>query len=259
MSITAAEIITQAGYRQALLQAGEVQRSLQPGPRPNVVGLDIAGRNLPFDEVGGDLYDYIWDEKRPEGPVSIIVGDVSGHGADSAILAARASGYLRMGGLAGLSMDRIISTMNSDLACSLNGSGWFMTLFFLTFSADRKSVEWVRAGHNSALLYDPQRDTFTSMRGSGTALGLAYDLDFEVNSLSGLLPGQIVIVGTDGLCESWNGVGDMFGCDRVKDAIRENASRSAQEMVSAVFNAHAEFTAGMGRLDDLTLVAVKII
>lgn len=259
MSIAVTERITDAGLRKVLLLAGEVQRSLQPRPSPNVVGLDIAGRNLPFDEVGGDLYDFIWNEDNPEGPVSIVVGDVSGHGADSAILAARASGYLRMGGLAGLSMDRIIATVNRDLIRSLNGSGWFMTLFYLTFSADRKSVEWIRAGHNSALLYDPRLDTFTSMRGNGTALGLDGRLDFETNSLSGLLPGQVVIIGTDGLCESWNGLGEMFGCERVKDAIRENAPRSAQEMVNAVFDAHAEFTTGMGRLDDLTLVAVKIL
>ena len=47
--------------KKALFLAREVQRSLLPGEAPHVKGLDIAGRNMPCDEIGGDYFDFLWD------------------------------------------------------------------------------------------------------------------------------------------------------------------------------------------------------
>lgn len=238
--------------------AGEIQCGLLPVSAPEAEGLDIAGKSLPFDHLGGDLYDFAWEENKPDSPVSIMVGDVSGHGADSAIIGVRASGYLRMGGLTNLPATETVRLMNRDLTAYLSSTGHFLTLIYLTFSTDRRCVKWVRAGHDAAFRYDPVADGFTWLRGEGMALGVDEDQEFKVNTISGLTSGQVFAIGTDGICESLNKEGEMFGSDRVKAVIRENASGSAQEILDSVFDAHAEFTKGMRRFDDLTLVIVKI-
>lgn len=82
--------------KQALSLAGEVQRSLLPEKTPEIDGLDIAGRNIPCDEVGGDYFDYLWDNDIAGGKFTIIIGDISGHGVASALLMSSARAFLRM-------------------------------------------------------------------------------------------------------------------------------------------------------------------
>ena len=65
-------------------------------------------------------------------------------------------------------------------------SGRFMTLFYLTIDPGKRRLEWVRAGHDPALIYDPARDEFEELKGSGVALGVNDNLNYEQNHRSGL-------------------------------------------------------------------------
>lgn len=239
-------------------RAGEIQSSLMPAVSPVVHGLDIAARSIPYNHAGGDFYDFVWNPDDPQSPVSVVVGDVSGHGLDSAIIGARASGYLRFGGLKKFAAAETLALMNRDLACYLGQTGHFLTLIHLTFAADRRSVEWVRAGHDAAYIYNPSGDEFTTLLGKGMALGVDKDQEFAVNRITGLEPGNVVAIGTDGICDSQNSEGEMFGSSRVKAIIREKASCSSREILAAVFESHAQFTHKMNRVDDMTLVIAKL-
>ncbi len=83
-------------HKKALALAGEVQKSLLPQEKPRVQGLDIAGRNVSCDEIGGDYFDFLWRRDSKKGPFSVVVGDISGHGVDSALLMTTARAFLRM-------------------------------------------------------------------------------------------------------------------------------------------------------------------
>jgi sigma-B regulation protein RsbU (phosphoserine phosphatase) len=83
-------------HKKALALAGEVQKSLLPQSKPNVPGLDIAGRNVSCDEIGGDYFDFLWRRENPDGPFTVAVGDITGHGVDSALLMTSARAFLRM-------------------------------------------------------------------------------------------------------------------------------------------------------------------
>jgi sigma-B regulation protein RsbU (phosphoserine phosphatase) len=71
--------------KKALALAGEVQRGLLPERAPTLAGLDIAGRNVPCDEVGGDYFDFLHNETEGSGKITIVVGDITGHGVDAAL------------------------------------------------------------------------------------------------------------------------------------------------------------------------------
>jgi sigma-B regulation protein RsbU (phosphoserine phosphatase) len=244
-------------HKKALALAGEVQKSLLPQDKPRVKGLDIAGRNVSCDEIGGDYFDFLWRRDSKKGPFSVIVGDISGHGVDSALLMTTARAFLRMRASQPGTIAEIVTAMNSHLTRDVLETGRFMTLFYLTIDAGKKSLEWVRAGHDPALIYDPVREEFVELKGSGVALGVKDDFNYEQNQHSGLADGQIIAVGTDGIWEAVNKAGEMFGKARLKNVIRENAAAGAGDILNAVYTELHSFTSGQKSEDDITLVIIK--
>jgi sigma-B regulation protein RsbU (phosphoserine phosphatase) len=245
-------------HKKALALAGEVQKSLLPQDQPRVKGLDIAGRNVSCDEIGGDYFDFLWRRETRKGPFSVVVGDISGHGVDSALLMTTARAFLRMRASQPGSIAEIVTAMNSHLTRDVLESGRFMTLFYLTIDPEKKRLEWVRAGHDPAMIYDPATDEFDELKGSGVALGVNDDFNYEQNHRSGLAKGQIIAVGTDGIWESVNKKGEMFGKERLKNVIRKNAPAGAGDILNAVYIELNSFTRGQKSEDDITLVIIKV-
>ena len=244
-------------HKKALALAGEVQKSLLPQGPPRVKGLDVAGRNVSCDEIGGDYFDFLWRRESRKGPFSVVVGDISGHGVDSALLMTTARAFLRMRASQPGTIAEIVTAMNLHLTRDVLESGRFMTLFYLTIDPAKKRLEWVRAGHDPALVYDPVRDEFDELKGSGVALGVNDNFHFEQNHRSGLVDGQIIAVGTDGIWEAINQKGEMFGKQRLKNVIRQNAAASAGDILNAVYTELSLFTRGQKSKDDITLVIIK--
>ncbi len=245
-------------HKKALALAGEVQKSLLPQSKPDVQGLDIAGRNVSCDEIGGDYFDFIWRRENPDGPFSVAVGDITGHGVDSALLMTAARAFLRMRASQPGTMSEIITAMNRHLTRDVLESARFMTLFYLTVDPKKDRIEWVRAGHDPAILYDPQQDAFEELKGSGVALGVNAAFEYVENDRDGLTDGQIIAIGTDGIWEAFNKKGKMFGKQRFKDIIRQNARAGADDILNAVYREISKFTQGQKSEDDITLVIVKV-
>ncbi|MCP4625519.1 MAG: SpoIIE family protein phosphatase [bacterium] len=245
-------------HKKALALAGEVQKSLLPQDKPRVQGLDIAGRNVSCDEIGGDYFDFLWRRDSKKGPFSVVVGDISGHGVDSALLMTTARAFLRMRASQPGTISEIITAMNRHLTQDVLETGRFMTLFYLSIDPEKKRLDWVRAGHDPALVYDPIHDEFEELKGSGMALGVNEGFDYEQNHRNGLANGQIFAVGTDGIWEAVNRDGEMFGKERLRNIIRNNAGADAGTILSAVYDELNRFTLGQKTEDDITLVIIKV-
>ncbi len=245
-------------HKKALALAGEVQKSLLPQDQPKVPGLDIAGRNVSCDEIGGDYFDFIWRRGAKKEPFSVVVGDISGHGVDSALLMTTARAFLRMRASQPGSISEIVSAMNHHLTRDVLETGRFMTLFYLSIDPANDRIDWVRAGHDPALIYDPGRDEFTELKGNGVALGVKEDFLYPENSLGGLANGQIIAIGTDGIWEAVNSQGEMFGKERFRDIIKNSAAGGSEDILNAVYNELKRFTRGQKSEDDITLVIIKV-
>lgn len=245
-------------HKKALVLAGEVQKSMLPHEKPRIKGLDIAGRNVSCDEIGGDYYDFLWQRESTEGPLSVVVGDIAGHGVDSALLMTTARAFLRMRASQPGTLSEIISAMNSHLALDVLKTGKFMTLFFLSIDPDKKRITWVRAGHDPAILYDPAQDEFEELKGKGIALGVVDEVSYAENRRDELANGQVLAIGTDGIWEAFNRTGEMFGKKRLKDIIRKYHQGTASTILNAVYDELNSFTLGQKSEDDITLVIIKI-
>ena len=245
-------------HKKALALAGEVQKSLLPQKDPDIPGLDVAGRNISCDEIGGDYFDFLWQGQTSRTPLSVVVGDITGHGVDSALLMTTARAFLRMRASQPGSIAEIVDAMNRHLAQDVLETGNFMTLFYLTIDHAEDRMEWIRAGHDPAIIYDPATDRFDELKGPGIALGVDAQQQYHASFKDGLQHGQVIAIGTDGIWEARNQKGELFGKDRFLNLIRGNTAGSANDILDAVFQELGTFTQGTRTEDDITLVIVKI-
>jgi serine phosphatase RsbU (regulator of sigma subunit) len=244
--------------KQSLDLAREVQQNLLPHKNPQMERLDIAGRSIYCDETGGDYYDFITTEAGENARVVIAIGDVSGHGISSALLMATVRSSLRQRLSQPGGAGSIISDVNRQLAHDVEDSGQFMTLFYLMIDPPKKQLQWVRAGHDPAIFYDPGTNAFEELGGSGVALGVMEDSVFKAYTKTDLRNGQIIFLSTDGIWESRNQKREMFGKKPIYDLIRKNSALSANEILMAILESLKQFQKGAKIEDDITLVVIKI-
>ncbi len=243
--------------RHSLELAREVQQNLLPRKAPRAKDIDIAGRSIYCDQTGGDYFDYLTLGKPEENRLALLVGDVSGHGIPSALLMATARALLRQRSYLPGSIADMITDVNRALATDIGDSGQFMTLFYLVIDPFQGRLRWVRAGHDPAVLYDPQQDRFKELGGPGLALGVDAGWQYRELERKDLVGGQIIVVGTDGIWESRNHRGEMFGRQAFLEVIRSHASDAAEDILEAVIDAVKRFQKGYQPEDDITLVVVK--
>jgi sigma-B regulation protein RsbU (phosphoserine phosphatase) len=244
-------------HKRAMALASEVQKSLLPRRAPAVQGLDVAGRNRSCDEIGGDYFDFIWRQGVPAQSLSLVVGDIAGHGVGAALLMTTARAFLRMRATQPGGLTDIVGALNRHLTEDVFETGAFMTLLLLTADLETDCLEWVRAGHDPALLYDPSQDRFTELMGPGLALGVDCQAAYPVSTCCGFKTDQLLAVGTDGIWEARNRQGVMFGKERFKNLLRRHHHESADDILEAVFQALEVHTRGVRTEDDITLVVVK--
>jgi sigma-B regulation protein RsbU (phosphoserine phosphatase) len=133
-----------------------------------------------------------------------------------------------------------------------------MTMFFLALNTESKQLEWVRAGHDPAIIYDPGTDSFNELGGSGIALGVDCEWIYEDRKKTDLSNGQIIFLSTDGVWEVRNKKGEMLGKEPILNAIRKNSSLDSTQIIDAIFDLLDKFIGGEKIEDDITSVIIKM-
>jgi sigma-B regulation protein RsbU (phosphoserine phosphatase) len=243
---------------QSIDLAMKVQQKLLPSKDPQIPGLDIAGKSIYCDETGGDYYDFLEFDEKNGGKVSVVVGDVSGHGISSALLMASARAFLRQRISLPGTLGQMISDVNYQLTKDVAEYHNFMTLFYLRIDCEHKTLEWVRAGHDPAIFYKPKTKSFEELNGQDIPLGVEASWIYKENKKTGLSAGQIIVLATDGVWEAQNTSGEMFGKDRVHDLVWANATLGAKGILNILLDRLSRFAKGKKFEDDVTLVVIKI-
>jgi phosphoserine phosphatase RsbU/P len=251
--------------QQGLSVARDVQRNLLPSAPPRVAGLEMAGSSVYSDETGGDYYDFFehcgpacdLDGKGLD--VGVAVGDVSGHGVGPALLMATARAMFRLRMSQGGGLGECVGDVNRHLAKDLYGSGRFMTLYALLLGSEGRGLTVVSAGHDPAMVYDPEADVFQEYGSGGLPLGVEEEWVYDAAEYPPLKQGQVLCIGTDGIWEARDASGEMYGKERLRDVLRGNARKKAQAILDAVLADVTAFRGGMRQDDDITLVIVKAV
>jgi sigma-B regulation protein RsbU (phosphoserine phosphatase) len=245
--------------RTSLFLAGELQKNFLPAQAPEIPGLDVAGSCLYCVETGGDYFDFFMRDDR----LVVVVGDVSGHGIQAALLMASARGALRQrAALAGAPAE-IIRDVNMLLAQDTYGSGMFMSLFYLEIDPFAGNMTWVRAGHDPALVLTKTGGgapavEVDELMGRGMILGVDSSAGFT-QDVRPFKQGEVVFLGTDGIWEARNTSGDMFGRDAMRRLLCDHAlgkSGSMGDMLGALQQGLINHVGGTHFEDDVTMAAV---
>jgi sigma-B regulation protein RsbU (phosphoserine phosphatase) len=251
-------LIERERMQQSLNLAREIQQNLLPKSNLKVNGFDIAGKSIYCDETGGDYYDFISIGEADKQKIGVAIGDVSGHGIPSALLMTTVRSSLRQRASLPGSTAKIISDVNRQLVNDVEDSGQFMTMFFLVLNTESKQLEWVRAGHDPGIVYDPGSDLFSELGGPGIALGVYGGWIYEDNKKTDLSKGQIIFLSTDGVWEVRNKNGEMLGKEPILNLIRQYSSSDATQIIDAIFDTLDKFKGGMKIEDDITSVVIKM-
>ncbi|MBN1917260.1 MAG: SpoIIE family protein phosphatase [Verrucomicrobia bacterium] len=251
------QLVDNVRMRHALTLATEVQRDLLPHNAPQQPGLDVDGGSIFCDETGGDYYDFLDLSALGLHRLGIAVGDVTGHGVPAALLMATVRALLRSHAVQPGNLGRILADINVHMT-SDTAVGQFTTLFYAVVDGKQRTIRWANAGHDPAILYDPETDTFDELGGAGIPLGIEADYTYTESRRYNLKPGQVIIIGTDGIWESRNSDRRPFGKDALRDFIRQHAHQSATQIVAAMSERLAEYRGQTPQEDDATLVVIRI-
>jgi len=233
--------------------ARSIQQSLLPSTAPQIEGFDIAGWNQPADQTGGDYFDW---QLLPSGRVVVALGDVTGHGIGSALLAAVCRAYARANFTVQDGLLAAMNRINAELAGDMT-SGRFVTFVAAVCEPGNSRVQLLSAGQGPLFIYWLKEDRFDTMSGQALPLGISPRLISEPPLNIELQPGDLLVLATDGFFEWANPQKEQFGAERLEQVIRASRHLPPKEIIATIYGAVVEFSGGTKQQDDLTAVIIK--
>lgn len=235
---------------------GDIQRSLLPEKLPEIPGLTLAAHYLTSRRAGGDYYDFF---PLSDGRWGVFIADVAGHGTPAAVLMAVTHSIAHAMPGEPDPPSRLLSHVNRQLTRRYTGgTGTFVTAFYGIYDPATRRLTYACAGHPG-----PRRrscvggcvDT-TLDRSLGLPLGIVEDEQYADAEVE-LSPGDVVVLYTDGITESRNREGDMFGADRL-DQVIACCAGDAETMIRGILLAVEAFTDSAPPADDQTLIVARV-
>jgi sigma-B regulation protein RsbU (phosphoserine phosphatase) len=235
-----------------LVMAGEIQAELLPKESPKIERFDLKVKFLPCSQLSGDLYDFIEFGDRC---VGFVIADVSGKGLPSAILMATTHATIRAAAKDDMQKaGKILDAVNEYL-CKYTRMTEYVTVFYGVLDAENLTLTYANAGHNPPIIFRDGVGVF--LEEGGIPAGIIRDTNYGEEQID-LLPGDIILLYTDGVTEAMNSERKIFGVKRLMLALQKNHTRSSDELVNIIYDMILDFLGGQMQSDDLTLMIINV-
>lgn len=234
--------------------AAKIQLSMLPAISA-VSGRDefkIAASMNTAREVGGDFYDFFYID---DDHLCLTVADVSGKGIPAAMFMMSSKSILESKALAGKSPVEIISETNNTI-CMNNKERMFVTIWLGILEISTGKIRAVNAGHEYPALMTAGGSFEILMDSHGFVVGGKKNMKYTEYELT-LQPGSKLFIYTDGVPEANDKDQNMFGCDRMTDALNLAKDRDPDGVLSQVKRSVNEFVSGAEQFDDLTMLCLE--
>jgi sigma-B regulation protein RsbU (phosphoserine phosphatase) len=236
-----------------LAVARDIQKSFLPQESPRLKGYDLAGMNIPSQEVGGDYFDFI---PISEGQVGLVVADVSGKGIPAALIMAAFRAGLRAAIRDNYAIKEIFSKVNVLLQESTD-TEQFVTAFYGVLDAKGRIFTFVNAGHNPPFVLSAD-GSLRRLETGGLPLGIRQTAGYQEEPIR-LQSGDCLIFYTDGVTEAQNELKEEFGEERLVQVLRQSNHLSAEGLQKEIYDQIRKFAGQSGLGDDVTIVALKVL
>ena len=221
-----------------------------------LAGFDLAGQSMSHREIRRNYVDYLWQESDPHGPFGVVVGNISGHGEDAALLLTSVRSFLRVLASRDEAIGRIVTEVNQYFALELQDNGWLISLLLLVLDPESRRIRWAGAGNIPALLYDPVRDILDELNGKNPAVGVEKTIRINEHCTDIPADGRLIGVISDGLWTRCDKTGQFFGKNRFREVIRTHAGGSAGDILDALCSEWQRFSNGCEPEGDSTLIVM---
>jgi phosphoserine phosphatase RsbU/P len=239
-----------ANRRAQMDKAQAIQENLRPSPEL-VKNLKAAYKQLTANEVGGDCVDL---KRLQDGSVLLCIGDVTGHGVPAAMGAAMLKALIDSSCDTGRSPGLILQAINRGFA-SVTLEGDFASFFIAWVSPDRSILRYASAGHEPAYLIDPEGKDLRKLDSTGPLLGLDKMLECQEIEMA-FRPGDRLVILTDGLPETMDPAGKLFGRARIRELLCRFRPQPCEQYIRAVMEAAEEYRRTPTRQDDMTIIVI---
>jgi phosphoserine phosphatase RsbU/P len=234
--------------------AREVQLQLLPQAIPEIRGLDVSATYLPARDLGGDFYDVI---PYGQGRAAMVVGDVSGKGTAAALYGSLAIGTLRENTRrTDRNPEEMLAVLNRRL-CGTGISPGFVALLFAVYDESKDQLVISNGGIPHPIL--ARNGEVREIPIEGMPLGLFHDITYSEHSVK-MRSGDVVVLASDGILESMNSTGELFGFERLAALLGHLApDASAAEISAAILAATDTFSGNPAEPhDDRTLLVLRL-
>lgn len=241
-------------HRANAAQIPAWQGRLFPSPLPRIEGLDFHGECRPAYDAGGDFYDFAPLEP---GGLALSLGDVSGHGPRAGILTSGLQALLRaLTRQGGREIGAVVRELNRTL-WQTSPDNCYATLFYAYLDPVLGELQYVSAGHESALLIRRRSGRVHRLESTGTVLGLSDRVVFGQRTLP-LEAGDLLIAHSDGVTEAANPDGLEFGEQGIVEVVQRHPHARAIDLANEILQAVDQHTGRAQPADDRTAVVVRL-
>ena len=247
------EALIEAEKMRAELElAREVQMSTLPATMPVLAGYDAHGCFEPAELTGGDTFDLSF----VDGQLLVVLGDATGHGIAPALSVTQMHAMLRMAFRLGADLEVAFAQVNDQLADTLPDDR-FITAFIGLLDPATHRLRFVSAGQGPILHFQAAAGRFTRYPPTSFPLGAMHLPARRAAAALELLPGDVLLLLSDGIYEQHDAQGEMFGEERVEHLVREHGRGPMAELSARLLAAVQAFSGDTPQEDDITLVLLR--
>ncbi len=232
--------------------ASGLQERFMEIPCPKAQTLTCNARCRQMRALGGDCFQFL---PLPGQRVALTVADASGKGLPAALIMANVQSSLRTAAwFAPEDPSVVVTAVNRQLhACSPVDR--FATLFYGVFDENTRTLHYVNAGHNPAVVIRPG-GAVTWLDASAPPVGFFAETVYQAEVVH-LYPGDLLVAYTDGIVEATNTASEEWGVEGLLAAVQRCRTRQPESIIDAAFAALDEFS-GDNQTDDATILAALV-
>ena len=232
-----------------LVLAREIQKSFLPHKLPRFRELEVGTHYESALQVGGDFYDII---KLGPSRLGIVVGDISGKGVSAALLMAKMISDIRLLSVYHQSPAKILTLANTALH-ETGQDGMFATVLYVMLDLGHGTYTLSNAGHNPPVIVSNRFEGTCELEdATSVALGIIDGMEYEEKTFQ-LVPGDCVLLYTDGINEAMSREREEYGMERLR-AAAANGPPGPRNLVQRLVADVSRFVRGAEQSDDQTLV-----
>lgn len=245
--------------KRELALAGEVQTSFLPHELPDIPGWQLSVTLKPSRETSGDFYDF---NLLPNGRLGILIADVVDKGAGAALFMALSWTLIRTYAAEYSNQPELVLDAVNRRILKDTATNQFVTVFYGILDPATGTLLFCNAGHSPPYLVSAQNgQNVQRLVRTGMPLGLYADETWGRKAVR-LVPGDVLVLYTDGITEAPNEQEAFFGEERLLESVKAHLASpgshgpSARDIQDAIITDIHRFMGDAPQFDDIALAVI---